>query len=270
MSWWGKLIGGAFGFVLGGPLGALLGAALGHSLDSGIKNLHVDGVDWSGGDTERVQAAFFTAVFSVMGHLAKADGRVSESEIQAARQIMDRMQLDDDQKRLAMGLFNQGKQPDFDLESVLDQFRKECHRRTNLLQMFLEILIVTALADLELHESEQKVLFQVADRIGFHRRQFEQLLAMAAAQQRYAGQHRQQMPQQPKGPTLEEAYQALGVEPSATDGELKKAYRRLMSQHHPDKLVAKGLPEEMIKMATEKTQEIRAAYEQIKRAREAA
>ncbi len=269
MSWWGKLIGGAFGFVLGGPLGAVLGAALGHSLDSGIKNLEVGGVDWSGGDTERVQAAFFTAVFSVMGHLAKADGRVTESEIQAARHIMDRMQLDESQKRLAIELFNQGKQADFNLNSVLEQFRRECHRRTNLLQMFLEILIVTALADMELHANEQKVLLQVAESIGFQRRQFEQLLAMAVAQQRYAGRQQQAAPQT-KGPTLGEAYQALGVTSSATDAELKKAYRRLMSQHHPDKLVAKGLPEEMIKMATEKTQEIRAAYEQIKRAREAA
>ncbi len=266
MSWWGKLLGGAFGFVLGGPLGAVLGAALGHSLDSGVKQLELGGSGWSGGDTERVQAAFFTAVFSVMGHLAKADGRVSESEIQAARQIMDRMQLDESQRRLAMGLFNQGKQDDFDLASVLAQFRQECSRRTNLLQMFLEILIVTALADMELHANEQKVLYQVAESIGFHHRQFEQLLAMAVAQQRYAG--KQYAAAQSKGPSLKEAYQAMGIEPSVSDAELKKAYRRLMSQHHPDKLVAKGLPEEMIKLATEKTQEIRAAYEQIKRARE--
>ncbi len=262
MSWWGKVLGGAFGFVLGGPLGALLGAALGHTFDSGIKRLELEG--FATGDQERVQTAFFTAIFGVMGHLAKADGRVSESEIQAARQIMTQMRLDEDQKKVAIALFNEGKRADFDLEGVLTQFRKECHRRTHLLQMFLEILLATALADQELHNREQALLLRVAEGIGFSRGQFEKLLAMAVAQQRFAyGGARQE----PQTPPLAEAYQALGVSEDVSDAELKKAYRRLMSQHHPDKLVAKGLPQEMVKLATEKTQEIRSAYEQILKAR---
>ena len=262
MGWWGKVIGGAFGFVLGGPLGALLGTALGHSLDSGIQQLETEG--FANGDQERIQTAFFTSVFSVMGHLAKIDGRVSESEIQAARQIMAQMKLSEEQSKLAMALFNKGKQPDFDLDSVLHQFRTECHRRTNLLQMFLEILLVTALADQELHPREHQLLLRIAQAIGFSQFQFEKLLAMAVAQQHYSGfsQHRQA-----QAPPLAEAYQALGVSEDVSNVELKKAYRRLMSQHHPDKLVAKGLPEEMVKLATEKTQEISAAYKQILAAR---
>jgi DnaJ like chaperone protein len=173
---------------------------------------------------------------------------------------MTQMRLSEEQTKLAMALFNEGKRADFDLEAVLQQFRQECQRRSNLLQMFLEILLVTALADQELHDNEQRLLFRIAESIGYSRFQFEKLLAMAVAQQRYADY------EQTRGartPPLEEAYQALGVKADVSDAELKKAYRRLMSQHHPDKLVAKGLPEEMVKLATEKTQEISSAYKQI-------
>lgn len=263
MNWWGKLIGGAFGFMLGGPIGALLGAALGHSLDTGIRQLENDG--FASGDQQRVQTVFFTSVFGVMGHLAKADGRVTESEIRAARHVMSQMRLSEEQTRLAMALFNEGKRSDFKLEAVLQQFREECQRRSNLMQMFLEILLVTALADGELHGSEQKLLQKIAENVGFSRYQFEKLLAMAVAQQRYANFDQDSGSYQ--SPPLEEAYRALGVSSNISDAELKKTYRRLMSQHHPDKLVAKGLPEEMVKLATEKTQEISTAYKQIIAAR---
>ncbi|MBU6954133.1 co-chaperone DjlA [Hahella sp. HN01] len=266
MGWWGKVIGGAFGYALGGPLGGLLGAAIGHSFDVGVQRIELEPPNWGAGDQERVQTAFFTAVFSVMGHVAKADGRVSEVEIQAARHIMAGMQLNPEQEKLAIELFNRGKQPEFDLQAVLLQFRDECHRRANLLQMFLEILLATALADQDLHANEQRILREVAETLGFSRHQFEGLLAMAIARQRYA-QEGFHAGAKEKTPSLSDAYAALGVNENSTDEEIKKAYRRLMSQHHPDKLVSKGLPEEMVKIATEKTQEIRTAYEQIKRAR---
>lgn len=262
MAWWGKVIGGALGFMLGGPLGAVLGAALGHNFDRGLGMVLRD-QQYAAGDTERVQAAFFTATFSVMGHLAKADGRVSETEIALARQVMSQMRLSEEQKQAAIRLFNEGKQPDFPLEGVLDQFRRETHRRRHLIQMFLEIQIYTALADGELHEVERGVLLQICRHLGFSSVQFEQLVAMVQAQQQFAGG---------AGPgrkpaSLDDAYAVLGVDKSASDAEVKRAYRRLTSQHHPDKLVAKGLPEEMMEVAKRKTQEIRAAYDRIREAR---
>ena len=271
MSWWGKVIGGAFGFMLGGPLGALLGATLGHGFDKGLTGVEMLGSDqnWQGGSQERVQAAFFTATFSVMGHLAKADGRVTEDEIALARQTMDKMQLDDEQRRTAIELFNSGKQDDFPLSEVLEQLKRECHRRVNLIQMFLEIQIATALADGDLHPAEQQVLVVVAESLGISRNQFERLLAMVVAQQRFSrrgGGREAPVARE----SISEAYQLLGVTPSSTDAEVKKSYRRLMSQHHPDKLVSKGLPEEMMKIATEKTREIKAAYEVIKASRKKA
>jgi len=257
MSWWGKIIGGGFGFMLGGPLGALMGMAAGHQFDKGLNAVELDS-----GNTERVQLAFFTATFSVMGYLAKADGQVSKSEIKMAENIMSQMSLSADQKATAIKLFNQGKQADFPLDDVLLQFKQECHRRRNLIQMFLEVLIATAFADNNLDQAEQKALSYIAKLLGFSNQQLEQLINMVGAQQQYSHQASSS-----SRSSLPNAYAVLGVDKDISDQELKKTYRRLMSQHHPDKLVARGLPEEMIKLANEKTSEIKAAYEQIKNSR---
>jgi len=263
MAWWGKLIGGAFGFMLGGPLGALMGAALGHNLDRGMKGFAGDSV-LGEGETERVQTAFFSAIFSVMGHMAKADGRVTSEELNIARNLMSHMQLSEEQRKAAMNLFSEGKKASFPLDEVLDQFRQECRGSRNLIQMFLEMLISTALADGVIHTAERDLLQHIAEKLGFSRTVFEQLLSLIQAQQQYAGSNASG-----KSPaeTLSEAYAVLGVSESTNDADVKKAYRRLMNEHHPDKLVSKGLPEEMMKLATEKTQEIKAAYEQIKKTR---
>lgn len=263
MSWWGKLAGGAFGFLLGGPLGAVLGIALGHQVDRGYRSLLEEPL-LPHGDQQRVQMTFFTATFSVMGHIAKADGRVSEREIEAAKGIMAHMQLSAEQRAAAIGLFQQGKQPDFPLDDALAQLKQECRRRLNLIQMFLEIQILTALADGDLHAAERDVLLHICERLDYPRARFDQLVAMLMAQQRFHGGGQAA---RAGGSDLRAAYGVLGIDSDADDNTVKKAYRRLISQHHPDKLVAKGLPEEMMQLAKEKTQEIRAAYETIQRSR---
>ena len=265
MSWWGKVIGGTFGFVMGGPLGAVLGAALGNYFDGGMERISADdallgrGSGAGGGDpqaTERVQTAFFTALFSLMGYIAKADGTVSKNEISLAQQVMGQMQLQPPQKKLAISLFEQGKQPAFPYEQVLEQFKRECHRRQNLIQMFLEILTATALSDGEIDPAERRVLESIATSLGYGRGDYNRLVMRMSAQYRF---NNDETPAQ----KLSDAYKVLGVSASADAAEVKKAYRRLMSQHHPDKLVSKGLPEEMMEMATKKTQEIKTAYESV-------
>ncbi|MBU1190434.1 MAG: co-chaperone DjlA [Gammaproteobacteria bacterium] len=267
MSWWGAVLGGAFGYMLGGPLGALLGVALGRRFDKGLQGFG----DFQAqiGDQERVQTAFFTATFAVMGHIAKADGQVSRDEIRMAEAIMTRMALSDDMRKAAIGLFSQGKAADFNLDAVLDQFRRECHRRRNLLQMFVEIQLHASYADGEVHEAEAQVLRHICSQLGISKMEFAHLEALVRNAQEFtgAGAQGQRPSQRPSRDRLADAYQVLGVAASATDAEVKTAYRRLMNQHHPDKLVAKGLPEEMVALATEKTQEIKAAYETVKAAR---
>ncbi len=265
MSWWGKLLGGTFGYLLGGPLGALLGAALGHNFDRGLGRTLRE--QFEPGAQDRVQTAFFTTWFTILGHLAKADGRVTESEIELARSVMQRMNLSEDMRRTAINLFNQGKQPEFSPDTVLQQFRAECHRRRNLMQMFVEILMHAAYADGNVHPAEHAVLEQVRVALGFSRQEFNHIEALVRNAQHFGGGGFNEGVSVSPQDALREAYEILGVDESSSDAEVKKAYRRMMNQHHPDKLVAKGLPEEMIKLATAKTQEIKEAHELIKKAR---
>ncbi|WP_303905121.1 co-chaperone DjlA [Thiohalomonas denitrificans] len=265
MSWWGKVLGTAFGFALGGPLGALLGTVVGHQFDKGLKLVTGQTMD-----REQIQMAFFTATFSVMGRLAKADGRVSRQEISFAQAVMQQMALQPEQKKVAIDLFRQGKEDDFDLEGVLEQFRSVVGRRSTLMRMFLEIQLQAAYADGALHAAERELLIEIFRLLGFSRAEFSHLDAMTRAARDFTGRGPGAaggMGRAPRKDLLKEAYEVLGVKAEASDAEIKRAYRRLMSQHHPDKLVSRGLPEEMMKIATEKTQEIKNAYEMIKETR---
>ncbi len=265
--WWGKLAGGAFGFMLGGPIGAVLGAVLGHNLDKGLKGLSQD-EGLQPGDQERVQTAFFTTTFSVMGAIAKADGRVSEDEIALARSVMAEMDLTPEMRQTAINLFSQGKASDFPLREVIEQFRQECHRRNTLIQMFVEIQLQAAYADGKLDQAEEQLLLQICKWLGVPEFAFRRLEKMIRAERHYTGQAGgRRADKATVRPTLDDAYALLNITSQASDAEVKKAYRRLLSQHHPDKLVSKGLPEEMMKVAAQKTHEIRQAYERVKEAR---
>lgn len=280
---WGKLLGGAFGFMIGGPIGAVLGAALGHSFDKGmdLQLTHdADDEDLEPGDADRIKMAFFTATFSVMGHIAKADGHIHPSEIALAEALMKSMKLDAQLRAAAIKLFNEGKQDSFDAEALVLQFRQECQRRTSLYRMFVEIQIQAAMADGEMAPDEEKALLKVAAVLGFSEFTFKQLemlvrysmgVGSASGQSGAGGPsgsgHGHHATADSGGLSARDAYKALGVESSDDKATVKRAYRRLMSQHHPDKLVSKGLPEEMIKLATDKTQHIQKAYEVIKKSK---
>jgi len=256
MSWWTTVLGGAVGFMIGGPLGAMLGVAFAGNFSKGKSNFGRSSQVFHPGDQQRVQAAFFSSVFSVMGYIAKVDGKVSKSEILLAQQVMQHMQLSKDMQKVAKELFNQGKGNDFNLDEVLEQFRTECHRRTHLLRMFFEIQIQATYADGVFDSKEDDALKYIAQKLHFPIHELERLIQQFSATNNNTNQL-----------TVGDAYVILGVDKSLTDKELKTAYRRLLAQHHPDKLVAKGLPEEMIKIANDKTQEIISAYEFIKKHR---
>lgn len=301
---WGKLLGGVFGFMIGGPLGMVIGAALGHTVDHGIESSASlpspegwDENDMPPGDANRIRLGFFSAAFSVMGHVAKADGRVHPSEIALAENVMASMELSDELRDAAIKLFTEGKTDDFQLRAVVLQFRQECQRRTNLYRLFLEIQIQAALADGVIRKQEHEVLLTIADVLGFPEFIFNQMVSLVAASmgippsEAYAdgagsgfgagsgrtsgGSSRagggsssgRSTPPQTMCMSVRDAEQVLGVGSDDDKASVKRAYRRLMSQHHPDKLIAKGLPEEMIQVATDKTQNIRKAYDKIKEAR---
>lgn len=214
----------------------------------------------------RAQTAFFTATFSVMGHVAAIDGEINEDEFRIMKALMDRMSLTPEQKEVAERIFEQGRLPDFPLIPVIKQLKRECRNNSNLLRVFLEGQLHGAYADGELNRHEKDALLDISKRLGFNSREFSRIDNMVRAQHNLsvAGDGSGKMSAQRKVMTVDEAYGILGLTSHTNDGDIQKAYRRLLSQHHPDKLVARGLPEEMVRLASEKTTEIRSAYEVLR------
>lgn len=268
MQIWGKVLGFVFGLMLSKTIiGAIIGAWLGHMFDKG-RSLDFDSINEEK-DVNR-QAAFFYTTFSVMGHIAKAKGHVTAHEIAFASAYMDKLALKSDLRQQAQDAFREGKMAGFPLKERLNKFKKSCGARHDLLLMFLEIQIQIAFADGELDSTEREVLHNIAKLLGFSPRDLDRLLEMIIAG---AAFHQYQSNQQQSNhgafsgvnskEQLNNAYKILGIDKSTPVKDVKKSYKKLMSQHHPDKLIAKGLPPEMMEMAKQKTQDIQAAYDLV-------
>lgn len=262
----GKIIGAFFGLLLVQNLfGLLLGLVIGNFFDKGMRLNPRSKIGRSRNkQTSNVQRIYFKTTFLVMGHIAKADGRVTENEIRVARSVMKRMRLSDEKKREAIRYFTTGKHASFQLEPILTALLQACRQQRLLLRMFVEIQHQAAMANGFVAPSQQRILQHICIRLGIAPF-FSQYQSNSQQQHSHYKHYQRKAPI--KRNTLQEAYHLLNVPQSASAAEIKKAYRKLTSQNHPDKLIAKGLPEEMIKIATEKTQKIRAAYEEIKSAR---
>jgi len=269
MRIWGKVLGFLFGFMLSKNLfGALIGLWLGHMFDR-ARGANFNGTVRGEGDDVARQAAFFYTTFSVMGHVAKAKGQVTNHEIAFTNAYMDKLGLNSELRQQAQDAFREGKTTGFPLEERLKKFKNICGNRHDLLLMFLEIQIQVAFSDGDLDNQERKVLHTIATLLGYSARQLDNLLEMIIASAAFNQQSGQSYQQFNGGNAsshagqLDNAYKILGVSKSDSKSEIKKAYRKLMSQHHPDKLIAKGLPPAMMEAAKEKTQDIQAAYDLI-------
>lgn len=262
--WWGKIIGAVIGLFRGGLTGAFIGALFGHFIDRFIAGI-------SGVGTTR--DTFFQALFCSLGHLSKADGQVTQAEIQMAESLMQRMQISGDDRQRAIRYFNMGKQAGFDLDAALTPFLKHSHLRQDLRQMFMEILVDAAFSSGRVSEAEQAVLVRLARDLRIPAALFAAMLqARQGGPSTYSGTYSGQYSggQTNRGVTrgsMDQAYAHLGLTSKASDAEVKKAFRKLVSQYHPDKLVSRGLPEEMMEMAKTRVRDINTAYEQIKKAR---
>ncbi len=275
MPIWGKVIGTLLGFAAGRVIGAILGFIVGHLFDKGYSQdfNQMGGFSrfFTDQDELKSQAIFFHALFSAMGHIAKADGQVTPTEIALATDLMDKMNLQGDTRKEAQQAFREGKAADFPLQSTLKEFVESCHGRRDILQVFLEILIQSAFADGRIESSEQKVLEKVARALGFRQHELLYLVSMYEAEVRFRQhthqrQHRgqSQKSRYSEQQSLQDACKILGVSLNDDDKVIKKAYRKLMAEHHPDKLVAKGLPKQALDIAKSKTQDIQSAYEKLK------
>ena len=271
IKWTGKVVGGILGALTLGPIGVAVGVVLGHQFD-----------EYSGGGPEadprlnssenlaEIGERFFRATFRIMGYLAKADGRVSEREIAAARGVMSDLRLNSQQVQSAIDYFTVGKQGNFDPATELGGLRHACQGRPELLRVFLEIQVRAALAGNNMEGPVRDLLTRVAGRLGVAPLELAQIETVLRI--RTGSFHQSRGPGMGNGSTgprsngaeqLDQAYKVLETTPGASKAEIVKAYRRQLSRHHPDKLKANGLPDSMIEHAKQRTQLIIEAYEII-------
>jgi DnaJ like chaperone protein len=260
MAWKGTIFGALVGFLLTrSVIGALVGALIGVLFDQSVGL----GFSFPGSrPAASVAEVFFRTTFEIMGHVAKSDGRVSEAEIDAARRLMQELRLGPNEIAAAIECFRVGKSPSYDAGLRIEELREACGLRFDLLAAFIELQLRAALAGNGISPPARRILLRAAERLGMSQLEFARM--EAAVRARYSGAKAGGgRPQRP----LSECYAELEVSAGASDAEVTKAYRRQMSRHHPDKLVANGLPESMAEWAKEKTQRIQECYETIRAAR---
>ncbi len=251
------VIGAVLGLIFGGPLGLLLGAVVGYISGVALTRSVIGGL-------RVAQTNLMDSTFSIMGALCKADNVVTRDEINAVERIFDMLRMDDQARADAKASFNRGKQPDFDLDDAVDRFRKITRGRGPLIQLFLQLQCMAVAADGRIDPAEHAMLVRIAQRLGLSEYDVQRLEALLRASTGAGGGQ----PGTPPGTNqLEDAYQALGLTPQASDAEVKRAYRKLISENHPDKLAARGLPDTMRAVAEERSREINKAYDLVKESR---
>jgi DnaJ like chaperone protein len=265
MAWKGKIFGALLGFLATRSIwGAVVGAIIGHMIDQSGGFGAAFGMGHAGPSLS-ISDEFFRTTFELMGHVAKSDGRVTEAEIGAARRLMQELKLGPAEISTAIACFRAGKSAAYDVNAAVERLRQICGQRYDLLRAFMEFQLRAALAGNDMSPPARAILTRVAERLGMSGLDFAHMEAVLRARQRMGGSSSGR--RAADADSLAQCYAELEVDASTTDQEVTKAYRRQMSRHHPDKLVANGLPESMAQMAKEKTQRIQEAYEGIRAAR---
>ena len=247
----GKLIGGLIGLWIGHPFVMLMCVLAGHLYDR-VQRLTNHARSHFSFQARPTHEVFFRSTFIVLGYVAKSDGMVSQREIDAAQKVMLHLKLTDAQKKQAIAHFNLGKEENCDINQVIQTLRRSCWRQPNLLRLFIEFQMQMGAADGAMSPEKKKLLDHICQQFRFFGHNFSQQRSQTHST------HTQRNPN-----SLHEAYSLLKVTPNTSDADVKKAYRKMMSKNHPDKLMAKGLPESMISLANEKTQQIKKAYDLI-------
>ncbi|MGE0253246.1 MAG: TerB family tellurite resistance protein [Alphaproteobacteria bacterium] len=252
MSIWGKIIGGAAGFAFGGPLGALVGGFAGHLFDT----YRSDGdetaasgdadTDTKARDTAASQVGFTIAVIALGAKLAKADGVVTEDEIRAFRRVFH---VPPEEVKNVARVFNLARRSIHGYQSYAHQIAGMFDGRPALLEELLDCLFHIAWADGAVSADELAYLAEVAHIFGFTEAEYARIRARHV------------------GPDRDDPYTVLGVAHDASDDEVKAAWRKLVREHHPDRLIAQGLPEEFVAVAEDKLKAINAAWDQVSRQR---
>jgi DnaJ like chaperone protein len=246
MGWFGKLTFGSMGLLMGGPLGAIAGAALGHHLVDRREDYPYAGPRLV--HTEQSQAAYFISMFSILGKLAKIDGRVTQAEIAVVEHFISNLNMTDREKQFAQQVFNEAKSSQYSIDDFAREFYRISRGQPTVLLSFLDVVFRIAAADKNLHPSEEaalkriKVIFHIGD---------EQFNNLRAA---YFGD-------------VDKFYKVLNCTAESSDQEIRGSYKKLVKDFHPDTIVSKGLPEEFTEFAAKRFREIQEAYERIRQER---
>ena len=215
--------------------------------------------------TKSIQIAFFIATFAAMGRLSKSDGRIKDAEIKLASSVMDHLELNAEQKRIAIRLFNEGKQADFDIDVVLHRFYRNCRHRVSVLQIFMEIQLQAAVADARLNDIEEAMLLRMCKRLDISKAIYNRIKRRVNERKfgHFSANHNAPL----KPMSVTDANEMLGVSRKMDQQTVRTTYRRLLSQFHPDKMVARGCTPQEVEQATVRVQEIKQAYEIVCKAR---
>ena len=257
--YWGKVIGTVAGLATTKPILALVGLILGHQFDRGFAARY-SSTDDEMSSPGRLPAGYVQILFESMGHLAKSDGRVTEQEIRAARKVMHRLGLKPAAVRTAIGAFDDGKRGGYPLVAKAAELKRHYARRRDLRLLFVRLLIEVSVSKPSVTGRERALIWDVCEALDIGRVELAQVEAMIRAQKGF----RQSPAGDADAARVGAAYQSLGVSPDASNDDIKKAYRRLMSRHHPDKLSGEQADPAAIEAAEDKTREVRSAYELLK------
>ncbi len=241
MSIWGKVIGGTAGFALGGPLGAIIGGLAGHAFD----RMRGEGRDAAEADGTK-QIAFTIGVIVLGAKMAKADGVVTADEIAAFREVFH---VPPGEMKHVAKVFDRARRDSEGFEPYARQVAKLFRENPAVLEDLMDGLFHIAKADNVMHPNEVTYLERVAEIFGFDEREFARIRASHL------------------GPDAADPYEILGVPHDISDDELKKRYRTLIREHHPDRLMAEGMPQEFVDVANEKLATINDAYDRVEKQR---
>ncbi|MBN2049408.1 MAG: TerB family tellurite resistance protein [Spirochaetales bacterium] len=256
MPWFGKIVGGTLGLILGGPLGAVAGMAFGHLSDkmreasgTGQQSFYSRSYDQRLNYTQRANMTFFVGCFSMLAKLTQADGGVSQAEVRSVEDFMtEDLRLDPLSRNSAVQIFNSAQGSPESFGSFAAQFYDQFRGNPQVLDLMIDILVRVAAADGGVSRAEENLILEAVRIFRFSETKYETIKS------RY-------------GVVSNRNYAVLEVSPTASNEEIKKAYRRLVSEYHPDKIASKGVPEEFMKYASDKFREIQAAYEAVRKER---
>lgn len=246
MGWFGKMTFGTMGLLFGGPLGAIIGVSLGHHLVDKKAEYGQGGAIPP--KSEQAQAAYFVCIFSILGKIAKADGVVTNDELKVVDDFINGMNISETEKQFAKQVFNEAKNSSYSVEDFASQFYQINSGQPAVLHSFLDVLFRVAAADKVLHPAEEDALKQVKNIFQISDRQFNDIKSIYFTD-------------------VDRYYKLLSCSVDSSNDEIKKSYKKLVRDFHPDTIVSKGLPEEFTEFASSRFREIQEAYEKVRKER---